>query len=98
MKVLHLAYYHNKNDSRIVQKECNSLIQNGYQVYYATSDCDEEYENAEKLRLIPLKAAINSVLVNYFINKELRQEYIDIIERIHTQIIHIHEYGISYLV
>lgn len=98
MKVLHLAYYHNQNDIRIVQKECNSLMRNGYQVYYATADCHEECENAEKVKIIPLKGKNDSILVNYFINKDLQQEYINIIERVHPQVIHIHEYGISYLV
>lgn len=98
MKVLHLAYYHNKNDIRIVQKECNSLAKNGWQVYYATADCGEEHENTAKVHIIPLKGTNDSILVNYFVNKQLRQEYIDIIERVHPQIIHIHEYGISYLV
>lgn len=100
MKVLHLAYLHRKNDIRIVQKECTSLVQSGYEVFYATADNGEiSKEDAMcGIKFIPLQGTNDSLLVNYFINKNLRQEYIDIIERVQPQIVHIHEYGISYLV
>lgn len=98
MKVLHIAYYHGKNDSRIVQKECISLMKEGYEVFYATADCNEIETVPKGIQYIPIKSRNKSLLVNYCINKDLKREYCKIIEQIEPEIVHIHEYGISYLV
>ena len=98
MKVLHIAYGHRKDDIRIAQKECVSLARNGYEVYYTSADRDENRQVPKEIRFIPLQNSNDSLLVNYFINKKLRDEYCKIIEDVQPEIVHIHEYGISYLV
>lgn len=98
-KVLHIAYGHNKNDTRIVQKECLSLAHNRYDVYYTTFDRKEDIEKSEELvKYIPLRVVNKSILVNYIVDKELLRAYCDIIEQIRPKVVHIHEYGISFLV
>lgn len=98
MKVLHIAYRHIRNDIRIAQKEGVSLAKNGYEVFYTSSDHDENRQVPEGIEFIPLRGKNSSILVNYFINQDLKKEYCSIIEHIQPQIVHIHEYGISYLV
>ncbi len=97
-KILHIAYLHRKDDIRIVQKECMSLVRGGYKVYYTTADLAENGQTPKEIHYIPLKGKNDSILVNYIINRELKEEYCRIIEKIKPQIVHIHEYGISYLV
>jgi glycosyltransferase involved in cell wall biosynthesis len=99
MNVLHIAYGHIKNDIRIVQKECVSLANNGYKVYYTTYDRESDKSvTPENVEYIPLKAINKTLLVNYFINKDLLKAYCSVIETVQPQIVHIHEYGISFLV
>lgn len=98
IRVLHLGYQHVENDIRIVQKECASLFRAGYEVYYATANCQTGVCATEGVTLIPIKQKNKTPLVNYIINKELDKEYYSIIDRVKPEVIHIHEYGISYLV
>ena len=95
-KILHIGYSHPKDDMRIVQKECKSLTEEGYDVTYVTHN-EAGGENCS-VKIISLKNKNDSIMVNYFINKGLRDEYMSIIEELRPDIIHIHEYGISYLV
>lgn len=98
-KILHIAYGHNKNDTRIVQKECTSLAYNGYEVYYTTFDREADIEKSAKLvKYVPLKVVNKSVLVNYIVDRDLLRAYSVIIDQVHPKVVHIHEYGISFLV
>ena len=36
--IVHLGFYHNKEDIRIFCKECNTLVKAGYKVSYVTSE------------------------------------------------------------
>ncbi len=75
-----------------------SLVRGGYKVYYTTADLAENGQTPEAIHYIPLKGKNDSMLVNYIVNRELKEEYCRIIEKVKPQIVHIHEYGISYLV
>lgn len=50
MKVLHLAYCHKLEDTRIFYKECRSLAQAGYEVHYVTGG--DEYHKIEENNLV----------------------------------------------
>lgn len=93
-----MAYGHQKDDIRIAQKECASLIKSGYDVYYATFDRDNNREVPDGIHYIPIHESNESILVNYFVNKKLIKEYCSIIEEVKPELVHIHEYGISFLV
>ena len=97
-RVLHIAHGHVKDDIRIVQKECMSLYRNGYEVYYATLDKEDGRRAPEGIHFVPIHEENKSFLVNYVINQNLLNEYCVVIERIKPEIVHIHEYGISFLV
>ena len=90
-KVLHIAHYHPKDDSRIVMKELCSLYDLGYDVYYITKDSNTG-KTPENIKFSPVYSNNKTILVNYFINKDLDKEYFELISKIKPDIIHIHEY------
>lgn len=94
--VIHLAYHHNRNDGRIVMKECISLIKKGFEVYYVT------YSNIGKhiegVNYIQLRNRNNSPFVNYIADGAFTSEILAIIEEVNPCVVHIHEYGLNYLI
>ena len=64
IKVCHISTVHPHNDDRIFYKECVSLSEAGYEVYYLVPSANERIEYGVKI--IPLKKA-SSRLTRVFI-------------------------------
>lgn len=95
MKILHIAYGHRSDDTRIFKKECTSLAQRGFDVLYITSDkiTKDTYDSQNvKRRIIPLRSnnrVIRVLKYMYDIMRIIKQEKPDVC--------HIHDFQIILL-
>lgn len=106
--VVHIGYYHGKEDIRIFCKECNTLASAGYRVSYITSDMygDEGSFEVDGIRVSfysyqnPAQSVKLTIGLEFFRNVfmriKLKQEWVNkIVDQIldlQPDIVHIHEY------
>lgn len=109
IKVVHVGQWHKPDDIRIFQKECRSLAKAGYDVTYYTSDRNGDKVGVSEIdgvsvHIYPYRQKIQNgkgiiKLFQIIYNRVSRPIllYMDVAHS-NPDIVHIHEYRISYLV
>lgn len=95
MRIVHLGYSHRNDDIRIFRKECCSLVQQGHEVYYITSDKNSNYINENMdagVHIIILRrtAESNKIKRYYEYLKALTNRALEL----DADVYHIHETGL----
>lgn len=95
MKIVHLGYSHKNDDIRIFRKECCSLVRQGHEVYYITSDKNSSYANDKMdkgVHVIVLQrtAESNKIKRYYEYLKALTNRALEL----DADVYHIHETGL----
>ena len=106
MKVVHVGIVHRKDDTRILKKECASLVKRGYNVTYITSDCygdsGEEKEDGVTIKFYSFNRKAFGWQWNmpeiWKNQRRLRNEILSAIWKESPSIVHLHEYALLPLI
>ena len=107
--IVHLGFYHNKEDIRIFCKECNTLVKAGYKVSYVTSDIYGDTKNYEangvKVYFYSHQNPARNMDIKkkqVFRKKILKREWIECIVNqimdLKPYVLHVHEYEVLFIV
>lgn len=86
-RICHVTSAHRRYDTRIFQKECKSLVENGYEVYFLVND-EEQNEEKEHIKIISTGFLPKNRFERFFMlkNKILKKALM-----INAEIYHFHD-------
>lgn len=96
MKIMHIAYGHRTDDTRILKKECVSLAKSGYEVIYVTSDKlskDTSDFGSVKRIILPLRSNDRLKRLSLYM-RDVKK----LVKREKPDVCHIHDFQIITLI